>query len=95
LEAKVNQAVSFFIKLENFYDADRILSVTLENSQTREKLVFKSKTGYVTISRYPMGTNRKEWKEMCQHPNHDRQVVFEKRCIPTSVVTMRWSSSSE
>jgi hypothetical protein len=58
-------------------------SQTLENSQTREKLVIKGATAVndpTTISRYPMGTNEQEWSgELSQSPNIDanRRIVFD------------------
>jgi hypothetical protein len=77
---EANKAVSFFIKLEGFRDDASFQS--LENGQTREKLVIKGKTlghDYVSISRYPIGTNEEEWsEEMNQRPNFDnRKIEFE------------------
>jgi hypothetical protein len=66
LEANQQQAVSFFIKLENFRDAASVQPLILENGQTQEKLAIKGKTqhhDYLSISRYPLGTNEKEWIE--------------------------------
>jgi hypothetical protein len=75
---EANQAVSFFIKLINFRDAS-VQSLTLENGQTQEKLVIKGRTGgqyYVTISRYPMKTNEKEWvEEMNQVIEPDNRII--------------------
>jgi hypothetical protein len=82
LEAN-QQAVSFFIKLEICGQAS---SVTLENGQTREKLVIKgANTDYhpVTISRYPMEINEEEWEEeMSKHSKFDywqinRKIIFD------------------
>jgi hypothetical protein len=80
LEAK--QAVCSFTKLKRFHDAATVTSLTLENGQTREKLVIKGANGMyqpVTISRYPMGTNEEEWiKEMSQYPNFgNRKIEFD------------------
>jgi hypothetical protein len=78
---EANQAVSFFIKLTSFRDDDSVQSLTLKNGQTQEKLVTKGigtneNYDYVTISRYPMGTNEEEWiKEMRQHPNIDNREI--------------------
>jgi hypothetical protein len=63
-----NQAVSFFIQFQNFRDNASVESMTLENSQTQEKMVIKRKIRgynslYVSISRYPMGINEKKWDE--------------------------------
>jgi ferritin-like protein len=81
---EANQAVSFFIKVEEFRDADSAQSLTLENDKTQEKLVIKIKAkyqshNYVTISRYPMGTIEEEWmNEMNQHANIDiRKIEFD------------------
>jgi hypothetical protein len=77
-----NQAVSFFIKLRQFRDEDNVQTLILENDQRREKLVIKGKTRgleYVSILRYPMGTNEKEWiEEMSQRTNIDnRTIIFD------------------
>jgi hypothetical protein len=79
---EATQAISFFIRLSSFR-APSVQTLTLENSQTREKLVIKGETetqGYdsVSISRYPLGTNEDEWiKEMKQRPNMDsRKIEF-------------------
>jgi hypothetical protein len=76
LEAN-QQAVSFFIQLENFRDDSSVQSLTLENGKTQEKLVIK-RGHYVTISRYPVGINEAEWmEEMSQDPNiHNRKIEF-------------------
>jgi hypothetical protein len=78
LEAN-QQAVSFFIKLEDFRDAPVVQSLTLENGKTQEKLAIKGKTqdrNYVTISRYPMGTNEEEWIiEMSQYAIIDNRKI--------------------
>jgi hypothetical protein len=76
---EANQAVSFFIELdEDFRDVASVQSLTLENSQTQEKLVIKGTALCMTISRYPMGTNEEKWvKEMSQRPNTDnRRIEF-------------------
>jgi hypothetical protein len=68
---EANGAVSFFIKLLYFRDSDSVQSLTLENGQTQEKLVIKGANGIhdpvVSISRYPMGTNEKEWIDELNH----------------------------
>jgi hypothetical protein len=78
---EASQAVSFFIKLEGFCDDASVQSLTLENGKTKEKLVIK-RGDYVTISRYPIGTNEGEWtKEMSQDPDpdiHNRKIEFGK-----------------
>jgi hypothetical protein len=85
LEAK--QAVSFSIKLQySWYDEDNVQFQTLENGQTREKLVIKEGYGYfvpMTISRCPMGTNEEELieegllEQMGEYPNiPNRQIIF-------------------
>jgi hypothetical protein len=62
-----------------FRDDDSVQSLTLENGKTREKLVIKGANGDyrpVTISRYPMGTNEKEWiEELSQHSNMDNRKI--------------------
>jgi hypothetical protein len=79
---EANQAVSFFVKLENFRDDDdvSVQSLTLENGKTQEELVIKGQGhDYVTISRCPMGTkaNEEECEEMSQHTNiHNRTIIF-------------------
>jgi hypothetical protein len=82
---EANQAVSFFIKLENFRDATTVQPLTLENGQTREKLVIKGKTqgqDYVSILRCPLGTNEEEWIEEMQRPNSDnRKIIFDPYAI--------------
>jgi hypothetical protein len=79
---EANRAVSLFIKLLFFHDNDSVQSSTLENSKTREKLVIKREIesyDFVTISRYPIGTNEEEWeKEMSQCKNiHNRRIEFD------------------
>jgi hypothetical protein len=80
---EATQAVSFFVKLKIVCAAISVQSQTLENSQTREKLVIKGATefdGSATISRYPMGTNEQEWiEEMSQRPNiyTNRMIKFD------------------
>jgi hypothetical protein len=80
---EANQAISFFVKLQIACAAVIAQSQTLENSQTREKLVIKVATSVndpTTISRYPMGTNEQEWiGELSQCPNIDanRRIVFD------------------
>jgi hypothetical protein len=79
---KADQAVSFFIKLEEFRDIISVQSLTLENCQTKEKLVINGANGLydpVTISRDPIGTNEKGWiEEMGQRPNiHNRKILFD------------------
>jgi hypothetical protein len=81
---KANQAVSFFVSLDFFplHDVVSVQSLTLENGPTQEKMVIqkanKSYGPVVTISRYPMGTNEKEWtEEMSHHPNiGNRRIEF-------------------
>jgi hypothetical protein len=77
---EANQAVSFFIKLLFFRDAASVRSLTLENGQTKEKLVIKgANEDYdpVTISRCPMGTNEEEWiDEMSKLNIHNRRIEF-------------------
>jgi hypothetical protein len=79
---EANQAVSFFVKLIIFGATASVQSLTLENSQTREKLVIKEATriyNLATISRYQMGTNEEGWiEEMSQFPKMDanREIVF-------------------
>jgi hypothetical protein len=73
------QAVSFFVKLIAFRDEDNVQSI-LENVLTQEKLVInKGKTrvhNYVSISRYPNGTNEKKWnEEMSQRPNISNRKI--------------------
>jgi hypothetical protein len=71
------QAVSFLIKLRYFRDEDNVQLLTLENHQTHEKLVIRGITPghtYVSISRYPMGTNEDEWFEY-QRPNIDNRKI--------------------
>jgi hypothetical protein len=83
---EANQAVSIFVKLQILCrlqilrrDAASVQSQTLENSQTREKLVIKGATGFytpTTISRYPFGTNEEEWsEEMSQCQNIDNRMI--------------------
>jgi hypothetical protein len=75
---EANKAASFFIKLIAFRDAANVQSVTLENGQTREKLVIKGANGDyrpVTISRYPMGTNEEKVEEISQHTNRDNREI--------------------
>jgi hypothetical protein len=75
---EATQAVSFFVKLQNFRVV-HVQSLTLENSQTREKLVIKGATAFdgpAMISRYPMGTNEQVWiEEMSQRPNIDNRMI--------------------
>jgi hypothetical protein len=75
---EANHPVSFFIKLNAFRDDAIVQSLTLENGQTQEKLAIKGTIHYVTISRYPMGTNEGEWdEEMNQGPNlSHRRIQF-------------------
>jgi hypothetical protein len=77
---EANQAVSFFIKVDEFRDQASVQSQTLENSKTQEKLVFEGKIrghyNYVTISRYQMGINDEEWiEETGKHAN--REIEFD------------------
>jgi hypothetical protein len=77
-----NQAVSFFIKLEEFRNDVSVQSLTLENSQTQEKLVIKGRTQgheYVSISRYPMGTNEEEWAEEMQMSQRQYPSIVNRR----------------
>jgi hypothetical protein len=78
LEAN-QQAVSFLVKLKAFRDEDNVQSI-MENGLTQEKLVInKEKTrvhNYVSISRYPIGTNEKKWnEEMSQRPNISNRKI--------------------
>jgi hypothetical protein len=78
---EANQAVSFFIRLEMFYDALSVQSLTLKNGQTKEKFVIKEankSNDPVTIVRCPIGTNEEEWiEEMSQFSNiHTRKIEF-------------------
>jgi hypothetical protein len=74
-----NLAVSFSNKLGRFRDADNVQSLILENGQTREKLAIKGKTRgleYVSILRYPLGTNEEERiEEIRKHPNIDNRII--------------------
>jgi hypothetical protein len=76
---EANQAVSFFIKFAKFRDYASVRSMTLENCQTREKLVIKLKTqgpDYLSISRCPMETNVEVWiKEMRKRPNLENRTI--------------------
>jgi hypothetical protein len=77
---EANQAVSYFILPTFFRDDDSVQSLTLENGKTREKLVIKganeNSIPVVTISRYPIGTNEKEWiEELSQHSNMDNRKI--------------------
>jgi hypothetical protein len=79
---EASQAVRFFIKLKEFRDFANVQSLTMENGQTQEILVIKGvneNTDYVTISRYPMGTNEEEWnKEMNEDANiYNREIIFD------------------
>jgi hypothetical protein len=80
---EANQAVSFFVKRKILRDAISVQSLTLENGQTREKLVIKRATAFygpVMILRYPMGINEEEWiEEMSKFPNMDanRMIAFD------------------
>jgi hypothetical protein len=77
---EATQAVSFFIKLEIFRDDDSVQSLTLENDKTQEQLVIKGKTeghDFVSISRYPMGTNEEKFfEEMGQRPIIDNRTIY-------------------
>jgi hypothetical protein len=73
---EANQAVSFHINLTFILDDSTAQSLTLENGQTREKLAIKGQARYVTISRYPMGTNEEEWKEMINPNLGNRTIHF-------------------
>jgi hypothetical protein len=78
---EATHAVSFFIKLENFRDSASVQPLILENGQTQEKLAIKGKTedhDYLSISRYPLGTNEKEWiEEIVQHEYVDNRTIIQ------------------
>jgi hypothetical protein len=75
---EANQAVSFFIKLKNFRDQTIVQPLILENGKTQEKMVIKGTSHYLSISRYPMGTNEEEWEEeISKRINiYNRQILF-------------------
>jgi hypothetical protein len=73
---QAKQTASFYIKIVGFHDMFKVLApLSLQNIKTGEKLVItkievddESEDFYVTISRFPIGTNEEEWhREMAQY----------------------------
>jgi hypothetical protein len=69
------QAISFFIHI--FRPSAEVLSISLDNCRTSEKLEIKRAHGIVTISRYPVGAIVEWIKEMAKYSDREsRKVVI-------------------
>ena len=70
------QHVNYFIYIDHwgFFNVE---SLTLDNGQTKEKLVIKNaRQGHVTVSRYPMDASD-EWIEgMNKKPNNEYRNIL-------------------